>query len=278
MKNEEGEFKGVQGIKIFYQCWLPEITPKAVVQIIHGFAEHSSRYINVINELVPKGYIIYANDHRGHGKSEGERGYVDNFNQFIDDVKILFDIIKEKHPKLPIFMLGHSIGSFIAMHFAKKYENLLKGLILSGSGIQVGGSGTNAIIRALGKLISKLAPHKRFATGLGTDFVSRDPEVVKAYATDPMVYYDVSSRLAAEMMNAASSIKKFAGTFKLPCLLQSGSVDIAIIGASKLAEILCMEDKTVKIYDGLFHEIYNEIEQDRKIVLKDLSDWLDKHI
>ncbi|MHA1894307.1 MAG: lysophospholipase [Candidatus Helarchaeota archaeon] len=277
MKSMEGDFNGVQGLKLYYQCWLPDTEPKAVIQVVHGYAEYVGRYMNVVNELVPRGYAIYGDDHRGHGKSEGERGYVDSFNQYVEDEKIFFDIIKEKHPNLPIFMLGHSMGSFIAMHFVKKYENELKGLILSGTGTRPGGS-TNAFIRAMAKLMSKIAPHKRFATGLGTNFVSRDPEVVKAYETDPLVYYDITARLGAELMTYFSNIKKFVGNLKLPILIQCGSADVAVQGRDELINLLTMDDKTIKIYDGLYHEVYNELEEDRKIVLKDLGDWLDKHV
>jgi len=137
MNHLEGKFKGVEGLKIYYQGWTPE-TPKAVIQLVHGGFEHSGRYQFVVNALIPEGYAIYADDHRGHGKSEGIRNYVDSFDQYIEDERILYDIIKEKHPNLPIFMLGHSLGSFIAIYFTKKYENLLHGLILSGTGTKPG--------------------------------------------------------------------------------------------------------------------------------------------
>ncbi|MHA1292546.1 MAG: alpha/beta fold hydrolase, partial [Promethearchaeota archaeon] len=156
MKNIEGEFKGVKNLKIYYQAWLPE-NPKAVVQIVHGFAEHSGRYMNVVNELIPLGYAIYADDHRGHGKSEGKRNYVDSLDQFIEDEKKLYEIIKENHPDLPIFMLGHSMGSLIAVYFTKKYESLLNGLILSGTGTRTGGT-VSKFLKFMAKVMSKIAP------------------------------------------------------------------------------------------------------------------------
>ncbi|MBK5134284.1 alpha/beta fold hydrolase, partial [Candidatus Bathyarchaeota archaeon] len=132
MNHIEDEFEGVDGIKLFYQAWLPE-NPKAVVQVIHGFAEHSGRYKNVVNQLEPNGFAIYAHDLRGHGKSEGVQNYVDSMDQFVEDEKKFYDLIKKKHSNLKIFLLGHSMGSGIAMYFTKKYENLLTGLILSGT-------------------------------------------------------------------------------------------------------------------------------------------------
>lgn len=207
MKNIESEYEGIGGLKIYYQCWIPD-KPKAVLQIVHGFAEHSGRYMNVVNELIPLGYAIYANDHRGHGRSEGVRNYVDTFDQYVEDEKKLYDIIHEQHPDLPIFMLGHSMGSIIAVYFTKKYENLLKGLILSGVGTDVGGGGV-----ALLKVVTKFSeenPKMEIPPNLNAEFLSHDPDVVKAYQTDPLVNADkITARLAFELFNSLKNINDF---------------------------------------------------------------------
>lgn len=276
MKNLEGEFKGVKDTKIYYQSWLPD-NPKAVVQLVHGFREHSGRYMNVVNALVPRNYAIYADDHRGHGKSEGIRGYVDSFDQYIEDEKLLHDIIKERHSNLPIFLLGHSMGSVIATHYVRKYEDLLKGLVLSGLGTKPGGS-ASILLKLMSKLMSKIKPNYRADPGLDTEFISRDPEVVKAYENDPMIFWDISARLGAELMKRIPALKKFGGDFKLPLLIQCGTADTAMLGHEDFEDLFTMEDKTIKFYEGLFHEVYNELEEDRKVVLKDLGDWLDNHL
>ena len=131
MRHLEGEFKGVKDLKIYYQAWLPE-SPIAVIQLVHGGFEHSGRYQNVVDELILHNYAIFADDHRGHGRSEGLRNYVVSFDQYIEDEKLFYDIIKEQHPDLPIFMLGHSLGSFIAIYFTKKHENKRKDIIKTG--------------------------------------------------------------------------------------------------------------------------------------------------
>ncbi|MHA1146007.1 MAG: lysophospholipase [Candidatus Helarchaeota archaeon] len=275
MKHDEGEFKGVNGFKIYYQAWLPD-NPKAVVQVVHGWAEHSGRYMNVVNELVPRGYAVYANDHRGHGKSEGIRSHVDSFDQYVEDEKIFNELIRKKHPNLPIFMLGHSMGSAIAIYFVAKHEDLIKGLILSGCGTAVGG-GKGAFVRAIGKLLAIISPRGRIDAGLGTEFISRDPEVVKAYEEDPLIFSDTTFKAGMELLKAFKNAKHIVGNFKIPLLYQKGSADQAVTGSEELEKEFTMEDKTIKRYDGLFHEVYNELEKDRKIVLKDLGDWLDKH-
>ncbi|MCK4281122.1 MAG: lysophospholipase [Candidatus Lokiarchaeota archaeon] len=277
MEHVESEFIGIKDLKIYYQAWLPE-SPKAVVQIAHGGFEHSGRYLNVVNELVPRGYAIYANDHRGHGKSDGEINYVDTFDQYIEDQKLLYNNIKERYPNLPIFMLGHSMGSLIAMYFTKKYENFLAGLILSGTGISTGGE-VSGLLKFMAKLFSKIAPHMKIDPKLDAKFLSHDPKVVIAYEQDPLVHAKkITAKLGYEMLKFFKDIPTIIDNFKLPLLIQCGSEDKLLAGAEVLKDMFTMEDKTIKIYDGLYHEVYNEVEEDRKKVLKDLSDWLEKHV
>lgn len=273
----ESEFEGVKGLKIYYQAWLPE-SLKAVVQIAHGFAEHSGRYLNVVNELVPLGYAVYANDHRGHGKSEGNINFVDNLDQYIEDQKLLYDIIKEKHPNLPIFLLGHSMGSLIAIYFTKKYEDLLNGLILSGAGTSAGGE-VSGFLKFMAKFFSKIAPHMKIDPKIDAKFLSHDPEVVSSYENDPLVHAEkITTRLGYEIMKALNKLETFVGNLKLPLLMQCGLEDKLMGGAENLKDMFIMEDKTAYIYDGLFHEVYNEVEDGRKKVLKNLSDWLESHV
>ncbi len=275
MKHTEDNFQGADGVKLYYQVWRPDGTPKAVVQIVHGFAEHGGRYLNVTNELVPRGYVIYADDHRGHGKSEGVQLYVKKFQNFIEDEKKLFDLISEKEPDLPHFILGHSMGSTISELFAVAYPEKIKGLVLGGVAIQV--ASIRGIRKGLVKFLSLVAPKMRMTVDLAPH-LSHDPEVVKAYREDPLVYKRPTMKLASEFANGVAKARKVLGQIKIPTLVQSGSEDKEMLGAAKFKDLLTMDDKTIKIYDGLYHEVYNEVEKDRKIVLKDLGDWLDNHL
>jgi acylglycerol lipase len=277
MKNLEGEFEGVDGTKLYYQAWLPE-NPKAIVQLIHGFAEHSGRYKNVVNQLEPKGYLIYAHDLRGHGKSEGVQNYVDSMDQYVEDEKKFYDIIKEKHSNLKIFMLGHSMGSGIAMYFTKKYESLLAGLILSGTAKYFGGE-AGKVKKAFAKQMSKTFPKLRASSGVDPQLLSHDPEEVEAYKNDPLVHYKkITARLGWEMIKSFEEATEIVGDFKLPVLIQRGAEDSVMTGTEELKDAFKVDDFTYKVYDGLYHEIYNELEKDRTRVLKDLIDWLDKHL
>jgi acylglycerol lipase len=277
MKNLEGEFEGVDGTKLYYQAWVPE-NPKAIVQVVHGFAEHSGRYLNVVNQLLSLGFAIYAHDLRGHGKSGGEQNYVDSMDQFVEDEKKFHDLIKQNYPGLKIFVLGHSMGSGIAIYFTKKYENLISGLILSGTGKYFGGE-SGKLKKAFAKQMSKIAPKMKAGSGLKVQFLSHDPEVVSAYKNDPLVHYrKITARLGWEMIKSFEEAPEIVAGLKLPVLIQKGSEDDLMTGTDELKNAFNTSDLTYKVYDGLYHEIYNELEKDRKKVLKDMSDWLEKHV
>ncbi|MFX1548565.1 MAG: alpha/beta hydrolase [Promethearchaeota archaeon] len=279
MNHQEGEFEGANGVKIYYQAWLPD-NPKAVVQIVHGGFEHSGRYLNVVNELIPLNYTVYADDHRGHGKSEGTRNYVDSFDQFIEDEKKVYDIIKEIYPNLPIFMLGHSMGAIIAAYFAQKYEELLAGLILSGT--TTSSAAFPKLLKMMMKILSKITPKLTINPNVDPNVLSRDPEVVKAYQEDPYVHAEkITIRLAGEITRYIDGLVDVYKNFTLPLLVQCGSEDrLMKVKDFKedLINVFKMEDKEINIYDGLYHEVYNELENDRIMVLKDLTDWLEKHV
>ncbi|MFX1251127.1 MAG: alpha/beta hydrolase [Promethearchaeota archaeon] len=277
MKYKESSFEGFKGLKIYYQSWKPDTgKPKACLLIIHGLAEHSGRYNNVVNALVPVGYTVYAHDHRGHGKSEGERGYVASFSDFVEDVNILRQIIQDQEQDVPLFILGHSMGSFIAQLYAVSYSEGLKGLILSGSGVRTGEKVSKLLV-IVSKIASKVAPKKTLDLELKND-ISRDPEVIKAYDEDPLVFKLTTFRLGAELLNAVSQTIKNAPKIQLPCLFQSGSEDKLITGVKDLYELFKVEDKTLKIYEGAWHEVYNELPDTRDLVFNDLRNWLDMHL
>ncbi|MFW9943235.1 MAG: alpha/beta hydrolase [Candidatus Thorarchaeota archaeon] len=277
MNHIEGYFEGDDHLNIYYQAWIPKDS-KAVIQVVHGFAEHSGRYMNVINKLTSLGYAIYVNDHRGHGKSEGKRNYVDNFEQYVEDEKKIYDLIKNLHPNLPIFMLGHSMGSMIALIFTSKYEFLLRGLILSGTGTGAGES-ISKLLKFIVKLLAKIAPKKYINPGLEADKLSHDPEIVQAYKQDPLVNADkITIRLGWELMKNFEKVKSITSNLKIPLLVQCGAEDSLIKGSEEeLRNVFNMVDKTILIYDGLYHEVYNEIKEEREKVLNDLSNWLKKH-
>ena len=278
MKHETGYFESNDGLKLYYQAWFPEVQPKAVLQIFHGFAEHSGRYLNIVNALVPSNYALFIHDHRGHGKSEGITNYTKKFENFIEDGKIFSEMIRSRHPDLPIFLLGHSMGSGIAIHFAGKYENHIKGLILSGTGVSLGEE-VSGFLKLILMVLGRLAPKLTIDPKLDPNSLSHDPEVVKAYIEDPLVNYDiVTMRLGYLMLKNFKKLPEIVQNLSLPTLVQRGSDDIAVQGFEELESSFKMQDKEIHIYEGLFHEVYNENKSERKKVLADLSNWLNNHL
>jgi alpha-beta hydrolase superfamily lysophospholipase len=278
MKTQSGNFKAQDGTSIYWKGWTPDNAPKAVAHVIHGYAEHIDRYGNVVGELLPAGYAVFGTDHRGHGKSEGKRGHVMSFQEFIDDEKqFQREVIRTKFPKLPCFVLGHSMGSLIAMNLVEQSAEGIRGLVLSGTGSR---PGTNIpkILLAATRILSSLLPSIHVKSPLPPDFISRDPEVVKAYVEDPLVYNVITPRLAYEMNRYVVIGAENSGEIQIPVLIQLGSRDTAFSGQKELFEMVGAKDKTFKLYEGLKHEVYNELAQDRIKVLQDLRLWLDAHV
>jgi alpha-beta hydrolase superfamily lysophospholipase len=277
MKHQEGFFKGVRDANIYFQSWLPESEAKAVLLIVHGLAEHSGRYMNVVNHFVPLGYAIYGIDHIGHGKSDGTRVYVKRFNDYTNTLKVYFDMIYRWQPDKPIFLVGHSMGGLISALYLLDHQAEMAGAVLSGAAVKVPSNITPATL-LLGKMLSALIP-KFGLLGLDVDGVSRDPGVVRAYVSDPLVHTGkITARLAAEMLKAMQYVSGQANKITLPIMIVQGSADKLVdpAGAQMLYDTVSSNDKEIRIYEGFYHEVFNEPEHDK--VLRDVERWLEAHL
>jgi alpha-beta hydrolase superfamily lysophospholipase len=261
MKHREGNFTGYQDFNIYYQCWLPDGDKKAVLLIAHGFAEHSGRYGNVVNHFVPKGYAIYALDHRGHGRSDGERVQVERFTDYLKDLKMFFDIVRQENPDDKIFLVGHSMGSAISLAYTVRYQDELAGLITSGGGIARPGDPP--------------PPPRPVGQPLDTAFLSRDPAVIEAYENDPLVYRGPIPQRSA-VADMRSTLPERVAEIKLPVLIMAGNGGPDGARSQVLYELIGSKDKTLKLYEGLLHEIFNEPEHPQ--VMADMETWLEAHL
>jgi len=277
MKHMEGNFKGVRDVNIFYQGWLPEEDVKAVILVVHGLGEHSGRYLNVVDHFVPLGYAVYGLDHIGHGKSDGEREMVKTFADFTDTLSIFYAMVTESQADKPVFILGHSMGGLITSYYLLDHQEKFKGAVISAPAVEVGESISPMVI-TLSKLMSKVLP-KMGMVELDVSALSRDPNVVEAYVNDPLVFHGKTpARLAAEMLSAMLRVNEDAGAITLPLIIVQGNQDalVAPSGAQFLYEMVSSEDKALKLYDELFHEVFNEPE--REMVLKDVEEWLEARL
>jgi alpha-beta hydrolase superfamily lysophospholipase len=277
MRHQEGTFKGVRNASIYYQCWLPEGESRAVLLIVHGLAEHSGRYMNVVNYFVPLGYAVYGVDHVGHGKSSGTRVYVERFEDDTDTLKTYFDMVRRWQADKPICLVGHSMGGLIGAVYLLSHQAELTGAVLSGPAVKIHGTVSPAAI-CVGNVISVLMP-KLGLIGLEAEGVSRDPGVVRAYVSDPLVCRGkVTARLSAELVKAVRLVTAKATKITLPILIVQGGADKLVDpkGAQMLYDAVSSADKTIKIYDGFYHEVFNEPEHDR--VLGDVKAWVEAHL
>jgi len=276
MKHVEGKFKGYKNLNLFYQCWLPSNEPKAVLLVAHGLAEHSGRYINIVNHFVPKGYVVYGFDQQGHGKSQGQRGYVERFSHFVSDLKTFSGIIHSKHPDTKIFIVGHSVGGTIATAYAVHHQDEFDGLILSGATLQVGASVSSGLI-IVARVLSILLP-KMGIDVIDAAAISQDKTVVDAYVDDPLVYRGkIRARLGAELIKAIQILLSQMPKIYLPILIMHGTADRLSDprGSEILYHRVSSRDKTLKLYAGFYHEIFNEPEHDQ--VFADMQIWLTAH-
>jgi len=260
------------GVELFVTKNLPDQL-RAVIVIIHGLCEHSGRYDHVTERLNYFGYSVYRFDNRGHGRSGGERGYVADFNEFIDDTEKVVAMARRENPTLPVFMLGHSLGGFIAASFGIKYPGFLSGQVLSGAATTI-----QPLLAGLEGVDFSATARDPIPNNL-TEQVSRDPQVVKAYQEDPLNLKEFTTQLMSEaLIRGARWLMNNTGAYAYPCLVLHGGADsIVTPDASRyFYEHIASPDKELKIYPGLYHEILNEPEKDA--VLEDIHRWLEKRI
>ena len=279
LPEKTGTLTSADGVKIFYRHY-PAESERARLVIAHGLGEHSGRYGNVVERLLPKGISVWVPDHRGHGQSEGRRGHVLNFGQYLSDLRLSVELAGEDRPPgMNCFLLGHSMGGLIALHFARQFPDIIDGVIASspalGMAIKIPG-----VKKVLGSFMSTIWPAMTMGNELDATKISHDPKVVRAYESDPLVHDRVSARFFTEFLAAMETVNERASSLKVPTLLQVAGDDHLVNAQSSVQffEKMDLEDKTLHVYDGRYHEIYNEDENLRRQVLKDLQDWLEKHI
>lgn len=265
------------GAKLHVTRWLPDGAPKAVVLLAHGYAEHAGRYEHVAARLTQAGYAVYAIDHWGHGRSDGTPGFVPRFSAFSDGMAELLTLVEINHAGTPRLLLGHSMGGLIATLFLIDRQQAFAAAALSGPAILPAVPPSRFTVW-ISRFLSRFFP-RLGVLALDANGVSRDPAVVAAYLADPLVYTGkIGARLGKEFMDAMNAAQAGAYKISLPILFQHGEVDslAAADGSRFLFDHVASADKTLKIYPGLFHEIYNEPE--RSAVLDDLIGWFDAHV
>ncbi len=279
IQHQESTYLAKDSTEIYQQSWQPVDRPaQAIVAIVHGYAEHSDRYSHVATNLVAQGFAVHSLDLRGHGKSSGDRCFVDSFSDYLTDLDLFLAEIRQQHPERELFLLGHSMGGAISLRYVLDYQPDIRGLILSAPFLGSRAEDFPAPVVAFIRLLSQFLP-KLSSIRVDSSQISSDPAIVQAYRTDPLVNTaKMPLRTLAEIFDNIHQINQRQQAIALPILIMHGTADgLAHVSHSErlYAEISSV-DKTLKLYPGLYHEIFNE--PDRSRVFTDLNEWLLAHL
>jgi len=216
---------------------------------------------------------VWAPDLRGHGKSGGGRGHADNFDDYLDDTGRTIENAKGQNPQVKTFLIGHSLGGLVVLDYAEKHGSALSGVVATAPLLRLKMKVPPWKV-ALGKMLSRVTPTLSMKTGLDPNLLSRDPEIVRNYVNDPLVHGVASTRFYTELMRAVDETIRDASKLTLPCLIMQGSGD-GIVDPSATEDFfkrVASADKTLKVYDGFYHEVLNE--PGKEELLREISTWL----
>jgi alpha-beta hydrolase superfamily lysophospholipase len=276
---KEATFQGVGGLDLYYQSWHPQGKVRAILVIVHGLGAHSDRFNNIVQHLIPKQYAVYGLDLRGHGRSQGQRGYINAWSEFREDLGAFLQLIQTQNPGCPIFLLGHSLGGAIVLDYilrCPQKASILQGAIALAP--TLGKVGVPPIRVLLGKMLSRVWPRFTLNTGIDLSAGSRDPQVLAAYTQDTLRHTLATARLATEFFATVNWINAHAGEWQLPLLILHGGADrVALPAGSDIfyQRVNCTDKLRIE-YPGAYHEIQRDLNY--REVMADLADWLEQHL
>lgn len=277
MQHLSSYFQTDDRLKIHTETWLPEGEPKAIVVICHGASEHIGRYAHVAARFVLEGYAVYGYDHRGHGKSEGKRGYFNNFEDPINDLVQYLDMIRLNHSNHKLFLYGHSMGSLITLsHVLRNNYHDIAGMITTGAPLMIDDGLPDFLLSAV-RTMNQVVPDAPLVS-IDVTGMSRDPAVLAQWTTDPHVNLTLMRvRTTMGILGTVRHIRSNITDITLPMLIMHGDGDRIVhsSGSKLLYNGISSQDKTLRIYPELYHELVNEPERD--MVLNEMICWLDKH-
>jgi alpha-beta hydrolase superfamily lysophospholipase len=274
-EHREGKFLGAGATNLYYQSWHPNGEIRAIILIVHGLGAHSGIFDNLVEFLIAHHYAVYGLDLRGHGRSPGQRGYINNWSEFREDLRAFRQLIAAQESELPLFLLGQSLGGTITLDYILHYPGEFQGLIAIAPALEVNISPVKLII---GRILAKFLPRFTLNTGIDLAAGSRDPRVVAAYAQDPLRHSQGTARLATEFLRTAAWIKREAAMLQVPLLILHGGADrVTLLESSRLLfETITFADKEKREYPESYHELHNDLNYQE--VLTDIEDWLEKHL
>jgi len=287
MITNEHTFQNNEGISLFYHEWLPDGDDirglptnddiRAIVFVVHGHGEHSGRYTHVAQSFTEAGFACYGIDHRGHGKSAGDRAYIPDMELAVADLRLLYDKITPQYPDKPVLIFGHSMGTLISLLFTLRYQSDVTALVLTGVAI-TGEESQPALLVSSLMFVASLMPKLTLSPPSSATVLSTDPDIIGQWENDPLNWHGMW-RLGTSkaMILAGRTLRERIQELTLPLLVMHGGADelTPSSGATLIEQQAKSADITVKIYDGLRHELVNEV--GKEDIIQDITDWLVAH-
>jgi len=274
----ERHFNGVGGVRIVYDVWEPDDGDcRGVVVLCHGYAEYARRYDHVAQRFGESGLAVYALDLRGHGRSGGKRVFLRDISEYTADFHTLVGIAAGEYPELKRVVLGHSMGGGVVFAYGVEHPDDYAAMVLSGPAVAAQ-DGVSPVMVAVAKTLGKFLPGLPVEQ-LPADAVSRDPAVVAAYENDPLVHHGkLPAGIARALIDVGETMPLRAAALTAPLLVVHGEADklIPVQGSRHLMECVGSTDAHLKVYPGLYHEVFNEPE--RAVVLDDVAAWIEAKI
>jgi len=272
----EGHLNSADGTRLFYRQWEPD-EPKGVLVFVHGVGEHSGRYVHVAERFAGRDFACYAYDYRGHGHAEGARGDAQKYDEYLDDLRAAIELARGEHPDRKLFTVGHSQGGTIVLAHALDHPEEVSGVIASAPALGVSLGDMPAWKAWLAKIAPRLEPlfpGLAVGNGIVPKYLSHDPVIVEAYTSDPLVHDRAVLRWYVEFLRTQQRILSGAPHFRVPCLILQGSDDhlAPIEKTQEFFAHLTISDKQLKVYEGFYHELFNEVDKER--VFRDVEEWL----
>ncbi|XP_006823516.1 monoglyceride lipase-like [Saccoglossus kowalevskii] len=273
-------YVNADGQCIFTRSWAPptDAEPRALCLVLHGAAEHSGPYDRLAIPLTGCGVMVYAHDHVGHGQSQGDRVNITDFNIYVRDTLQHIDIIAKKHPNLPIFLFGHSMGGTIAILTAIERPDQFTGVVLSGPVITI--KNKSPITTYMLRIVSYWFP-KYEVTKINAEHITRDPKEVELYENDPLVWHGgLPSSFIAQVITGTREVQQNLSSIEWPFLILHGDADklCDIEGSKMMMEKAKSTDRHLQVYPGHYHALICEPPQDAAVVIRDITSWIVRRI
>ena len=272
-----GRFSGSGGIELFRQWWRPAGgKPRAVCVNLHGLGDHSGLYAELAEALPPRGIALHAYDHRGHGRSAGQRAYIRRWDDYLGDLAAFLAIVSAEEPGLPLFVIGNSLGGLIALDFAIGRPAGLHGVIAAAP--PLGAVGVPPILMALGRVMSRIWPRFSLEVGMDLSGLARDPAIAAELVADPLFHRRGTARLSTEVTAAIERVQRTAAALQVPVLLLHGAADRMVPpeGTREFFQRLTVADRTLLEYPHAYHALFADLDAD--VVLRDLAGWIEARL